>query len=134
MENTMTSVKKTSSANAAIAKKIAKAVFPEYKGRKIRVVSRSSYTMANYWDGGSRSYVKAVNLETAAVVSPDQVTECPFNPEASATFEIPANVALVEHSFFCGKDAGITIIVSKAAQGVPALAETVRGLLPAVSA
>ncbi len=74
-----------------------------------------------------------MNLDTASIVAADQVTECPFNPKAFATFEIPANIALVEHSFFCGKDAGITIIISKASQNVPALTETVRGLLPEAS-
>ncbi len=125
--------KKTAPKTTQIAKAIARALFPEYTGRKIKVVTRKSYTMANYWDGGSRVYVKAVNLNTARVSDPDAVTESPFNPEANATFEIPAGVALVEHSYFCGKDMGITIVIGQTSQNVPALAETVRGLLPAVA-
>jgi hypothetical protein len=112
MENKMTPAKKTDR-NSEIAKKIVKAVYPEYKGRKIRVVARNSYTMANYWDGGTRSYVKAVNLNSGGIFEAGEASECPFNIEASATFEIPTGIALVEHSFFCGKDAGITIILSK---------------------
>jgi hypothetical protein len=76
--------------------------------------------MSDYWDGGSRSFVKAVNLETGRMVDPSTFAQNPMNGAAHATIRIPAGVALVDHSFFCGRDCGLRVITA------PALALEVR--------
>ncbi len=90
--------------------KLARAAFPDYSGRKIKAAVRSSYTMADYWDGGSRTYVRAVELATGRIVDPSEFVHNPMNRGAAATFEIPAGVALIEHSIFCGRDTGLTVV------------------------
>jgi hypothetical protein len=92
---------------AALA--LAKRAFPEWKGRKISAEFAASYPMEDYWEGGSRSYVKAINLVTGACTSPSPAARNPFNALAHARVEIPLGVILVEHSIFCGKDSGIRI-------------------------
>lgn len=113
------------SAEKKNVKALVSAAFPEYKGRKVRIRSAASYQMSNFWDGGSRTYVVAVDLVTGRVVEPIAASSNPFSGAANAAFEIPSGVALVEHSFFCGKDAGITIVVNPG---------TVAGLLPSTAA
>ena len=94
------------------AKTIAKKAFPEYRGRKIRVVEAKSYRMADYWDGGSRCYVRAFEIASEKIADPKPATNVPWSGSANATFEIPEGVAIVEHQIFCGKDAGITIYLA----------------------
>lgn len=115
----MTNTKKTTK----LARQIALACYPEYKGRKISVASRGTYRMENYWDGGSRCYAKAYDLATGKVGEPASATSNPMNGQAHAEIEIPAGVAIVEHQFFCGKDCGITILVNPAADKAGLLAE-----------
>jgi hypothetical protein len=93
---------------------IAKRCYPEYKGRKIRVVESKDYTMRDYWDGGSRDYAKAYELKTGFIAEPKAAVHTPWHGAANATFDIPPGVAIVEHTIFCGKDAGITIYVTPA--------------------
>lgn len=109
----MTATTKTESSKmTANQKKIAMTAFPEYRGRKFTARTQATYTMENYWDGGSRVYVKAVNLATGLVVEAARVSTNPYNKAAHAEFEIPQGVAMIEHSFFCGKDCGLTFIVA----------------------
>lgn len=115
---------------------IAKRAYPEYKGRKFRVSTRSVYFMQDYWSEGSRNYVVAVNLETGEIGHPTQMVHNPFNGSAHAKLTIPAGFALIEHSIFCGKDCGLTFITAESLQltgppvaalcGNPALASEVR--------
>lgn len=92
---------------------IVAAAYPEYTGQKFRLAFKSTFRMSDYWDGGSRTYVTAVKLEDGKLMmsTPDAVAHNPFNKQAHITFDIPKNVALVEHIFFCGKDLGIRIVV-----------------------
>lgn len=92
-------------------KQVIKATYPEWKGRKVFVREATSYQLSDYWSEGSRNYIKAHILSTGATCSPDDAALCPFNLAAHATVEIRENVVLVEHSIYCGKDAGITIYV-----------------------
>ena len=93
----MTTTKRT-------AKEIALACYPEYRGRTIKVRAQATYYVDNIWGGGSRSYAVAYNLATGAGAPAVETT--------NHTVAIPANVAIVEHAFFCGKDCGITIYVN----------------------
>lgn len=98
-----------------LARTIALACYPEYKGRKIKVVSRETYYVENMWGGGSRSFAKAYNLATGIITEALETV----GPEV----KIPAGVAVVDHSYFCGKDCGITIYVNPAADKAGLLAE-----------
>jgi hypothetical protein len=63
--------------------------------------------LENYWDGGTRSYYVAVRINDGAVS--DFGTDNPFMASAHAEVDLPAGVILVEHTIFCGRDAGITV-------------------------
>ncbi len=83
--------------------------YPEYKGQKIRLVETDSYSLSNYWDGGSRSYCKILNLGSGQITVPLTETTNPYQSIAHSTFNIPDNHAVVEHVISCGKDAGLFI-------------------------
>ena len=89
-------------------------IFPDYKGRTSKVYAATTYAMADYWDGGSRQYCKAVNLRTSQVGSPATIINNPMNKAAHSQIEIPEGVVIAEHSIFCGKDCGITFYVNPA--------------------
>lgn len=95
-------------------KEIIKACYPEWKGRKVAVQVATTYAMSNFWDGGSRNYVKAYDLAASKVAEAAPTTANPFRGQAHATVEIPDGVAMVEHSISCGVDCGITIYVNPA--------------------
>lgn len=97
-------------------KRLAKLAYPKYKGRKFYLEVRSKYMMENYWDGGSRSFVKAVNLATGEVRDPAPASTNVYDPRAHGEIGIPAGIALVEHAYFCGKDCGIRVVVSGPAE------------------
>lgn len=93
----------------ADVKHILEKTFPEYRGRKFKLAFATGYQMQDYWSGGSRIYVKAVN-EEGKVAHPSQMVHNPWKDAAHAEFDLPKNMLLVEHAFFCGKDMGIRII------------------------
>lgn len=90
------------------AAEIIKATFPNYTGKKIRVEFTSKVTFYDTnWSGGTRNVYAAVKADgrTARVNVP-----APWiNAIEGKTFDLPADILVVEHSFFCGKDAGLTI-------------------------
>lgn len=105
-------------------KRIVEAAFPEYKGRKIKVeVATRPLDVADYWDGGSRSYFVFLNIQTLAKMPvPSQGMNDRKVAGANAV-TLPPGFVCVEHSIFCGKDCGIRIYVNpadmpKAIQGV----------------
>lgn len=95
-----------------IVKALAKVAYPDYRGRKFSVRQTRTYTMEDYWDGGSRCYAVAVDLATGKMAASQPVARNPFNAAAHATFEIPAGVGILERHVFCGKDVGITLHVA----------------------
>jgi hypothetical protein len=95
-----------------IVKALAKVAYPDYRGRKFSVCQARTYTMEDYWDGGSRCYAVAVDLATGKMVATQPVARNPFNAAAHATFEIPAGIGILERQIFCGKDCGITLHVA----------------------
>ncbi len=102
---------------------IVEAAYPEYTGRKFSLVFKERYYMNDYWSGGSRTYVTALKLENGrlGLSSPDVAAQNPFNQKAHVEFDIPKNVMLVEHVFFCGKDLGIRIIIHPDSIFIPKL-------------
>jgi len=98
-------------------KRLLAITFPEYRGRKIRLtITDRPMRLANYWDGGTRSYYKAVDLNTGRVADPSSATGNPFNGLAHVEFSIPPAVAVVEHIIFQGKDCGLEIHVRPESQ------------------
>ena len=91
-----------------LVKKLLAATFPEYRGRKVKArLWTGPRRLENYWDGGTRSYYKAVRIVDGAIA--DFGTDNPFLASAHEPVDLPAGVLLVEHSYFCGTDTGITV-------------------------
>lgn len=97
--------------------------YPEYRGRKFFLqVTDAPIDCASYWDGGSRDYFTFANLSTGEV-SQAAPAQSGFDRPVSGldSVLIPENFACIKHSFFCGKDTGITIYIrtSNAAKFLP---------------
>ena len=107
------------------ARRIFRAAFPAYKGKTFKVCyANGPISVRSYWDGGSRDYYAFVNLANMATMA------CPTsshfdNVTGVDSVEIPSGSVCVEHSIFCGKDAGLTIICreSESTKFLPATAE-----------
>lgn len=98
----------------AMVKRIIAATFPEYNGRKIKArLWTAPRVLDNYWDGGSRSFYKAIRVEDGALA--DFGTDNPFHAVTHAPVDLPEGVLLVEHVIFCGKDLGLTVWAREAA-------------------
>lgn len=90
------------------ASTIIDATFPEYNGRKVRIEFTHFVTFSDTnWGGGSRNSYSAVRSN--GVVANLKVPAPWINPVEGMVIELPADVLVVEHSIFCGKDCGITI-------------------------
>lgn len=88
--------------------------YPEYTGKKFRIETTPNdfkYNLRNYWDGGTKHYIVAMNLETGFVAVPKMDTENPAKQVSHSQIQLPANHVFVEHLISCGKDMGLTIYV-----------------------
>ena len=93
---------------------VVQATFPEYRGRKIRVVPATKVHIHGLnWDGGSRNRYRGCTLSGESTGSLDKYNRCaPWsNPAEGQTVELVPGVALVKHSIFCGHDTGLRIYV-----------------------
>jgi hypothetical protein len=95
---------------------MARKYFPGYKGRKYSVDVRESYRFNDFWSGGSREYAVLVQMmpdgELRAYASPTGGLNPITEQMAHASTVIPPDGMVIVHSIFCGKDMGITFIVS----------------------
>lgn len=93
------------------AKEIGRLAFPDYRGRKIREeVATRPIRVESYWDGGSRDYFVCVDLRSGRVVAlPQNGTPYDGGPIAPKGVMVPEWGAIVERSYFCGKDVGIMV-------------------------
>ena len=99
---------------------LVKATYPDYTGRKFKVQTATKYRLSNYWDGGTKNFAKFAKYENGWKVLPAPATTTdPFNGIAHATMDIPKNGLVVEHSIFCGKDAGITVYLHPESEYLP---------------
>lgn len=107
-------------------KAMARKVFPDYTGRKFKLDnSGRPVNVTSYWDGGSRDYFTALNLNTNQVMTvPQNGTPFDGGPIAPNGVIVPEGFMIAEHSIFCGKDTGITFYVNP---------KTSTGFLPPVS-
>ncbi len=89
---------------------IVRATFPNYKGKKFRICQREQMQLyGTQWEGGSRNQYRVVRLDGLKVAV---VPEHPFLRPSQLHDEphpMQPGIVVVEHSHFCGKDAGITI-------------------------
>jgi hypothetical protein len=92
------------------ARKILNATFPDYRGRSISLEFRERVQFYNTnWEGGSRNYYSAVNVNGVVKHLPDFA---PWdNPVEGNSFDLPVDVAVVMRTYFCGKDSGVTIFM-----------------------
>jgi hypothetical protein len=108
------------------AKRLAKAAYPSYRGRKIKVQPISpehTIDVRSYWDGGSRDYFAFVNLATGEVSSQVPAQSAYDRQIGGADrVSLPRGIACVQHTIFCGKDLGLRLIV-RADDLAPSLTE-----------
>ena len=110
--------------------------FPGAKSRKtVKVSVRSSYSVSDYWDGGSRDYSMFVNLRTGEVRHPSSVPQLtekkcgnPFG-QPMGDVALSEGFAIVEECIFRGKSLGFRIYLGaqsdlRVVMGLPALAPT----------
>ena len=103
------------------AAKIISLSYPDYKGRKITV--EFSDTVSFYdtnWGGGSKNYYTALGLtENGELVARQYIAPAPWNNTVEGTtVALPTNALIVERSFFCGKETGLTIYVNPAQESL----------------
>jgi len=91
------------------AQPILKAAGSNYTGRKISVTfaNKVSFYDTN-WGGGTRNQYTAINMNTSRAST--FYAPAPWiNPVEGQSIELPENILVIEHSYFCGRDMGITI-------------------------
>jgi len=96
----------------ADVREILAATYPGYRGRKFgaELLRDGRYLVQDHWSGGTRYYVKAVTRdpETGRLVVRGAAAYNPITVDHSRLeIEVPDDVLLVEHVYFCGRDLGI---------------------------
>jgi hypothetical protein len=92
--------------------KLVRQAFPGASSRRpVGIEQRSSYTVRDFWDGGSRDEARFVNLATGEVVAPSNVPALLVGAYQLAAGEVSLapGFAVVEHTYFCGKDLGYRV-------------------------
>ncbi len=89
---------------------LTQAAFPESKKRTANIeITTKVYFNNTFWDGGSKNVYKAVKLESGEVASLI-VGSSPWNSVAEGTtVELTPGIAIVEQSYFCGKEMPLRI-------------------------
>ena len=98
--------------DAQSAIRLMRAAVPGYTGRTFKVRPQESVDVRSYWSGGSKDTFTFVHLASGQL-SPQVPAQSAFNrPIAGADcVTLPEGVGCVEHSIFCGKDMGLTLII-----------------------
>ena len=99
--------------NDSTVEKIGRAAYPEYTGRKFRVqVVDHPINVKSYWDGGSRSFYRFIKLaDVSSVFEVPAQSMFDRQIEGAEAVSLVPGLACVRHSYFCGKDMGIEIMV-----------------------
>jgi hypothetical protein len=111
------------------AKQLAAASFPDYKGRSFKVIvvpSDYEFSLVSMWEGGSRSYYAVVDLATMKSVDISNLVGN-FN-RATQSLHLVEGLALVERSWFLGKETGLTFFIldANSAKLLPAVIDLTR--------
>jgi hypothetical protein len=95
------------------------AAFPGAKSRRpVKVECRTSYHVADYWDGGSRNYCAFVRLSDMSALSSDSIPRSERQQNGNAynlpiaDVEIQNGFCVVENCIFCGKNLGYRIFIN----------------------
>ena len=91
-----------------------------YTGRKFSIHITDEVVIpadANIWSGGSREQYSAILLADGTAVGLGS-TAAPWSMDRTEkTIVLVPDVAVVRHSFFCGRDTGLTFFVHHANVG-----------------
>lgn len=102
--------------------KVVALAFPNYKGRKIKIVyEHYSMSLRSYWSGGHRDYYKLVKLDGMEVRGVPSTH--PFfdqQIEGIDNVTVPEGYVVVQHTLSGTQDLGITIHVPGPASLLPA--------------
>lgn len=94
-------------------KEIAKVGFPSYNGRIFKISKfEGPMELRSYWDGGSRDYYAIVDLRTMRTAEIPQGGSGHGDVPYKIT-SLPEGMAVVEHTYFSGKDLGLTVFVGE---------------------
>ena len=119
-------------------RRLVSAAFPDARTRRtVKVSTAKTYSVHEYWDGGSKDTHRFVNLRTGAVLSAEsipktnrQVAGNPYNLPI-AEVELSGGFAIVISSVFCGKPGSYRIVLAEEDAGlIPGLPEAQERLLP----
>lgn len=104
--------------DSSFLKDVAKAAFPDYNGRKLKVQYsvKKIGTQSGEWSGGSVDFLAFVNLATLTVLDAPRTSA--WKNDAGQV-DIPVGFVAVVHSHFCGKDMGLTIYTPVEAPMLP---------------
>ena len=96
-----------------IIKKITRATFPKYNGKKFKLSTSIPSRLDSYWQGGSKDSYSFYELATEKEFS--VASNHPFFEENNPRYlkELPRGIVIVKHSIFYGKDMGITIYANE---------------------
>ncbi len=99
-----------------LLRSLVSATFPDYTGKKFAIDTAETVNVKSYWDGGSRDYYSVARiLPDGTVIATEIPQMSQFDPQYVGADRVPTNamenMVIVKHSFFCGKDMGITFIV-----------------------
>ena len=95
-------------------KRIVAATFPRYKGRKFKLSTRIPTSLDSYWYGGSKCSYAFYCLDTGKTFDV-HINHPAFEANQPRDLEeLPRRIIIVEHSYFCGRDMGITIYANQA--------------------
>lgn len=98
--------------NEMDVKKVALAAYPDYQGRKFSVqVTNHPLDVRSYWDGGSRNYYVFLRLDNLKTWEMPQQSMFDKKVNGADSVQLVPGMVCVEHTYFCGKDMGITIHV-----------------------
>ncbi len=93
-----------------VVKALLALAFPGYRGRKVSVELAAQAYVEPVASGGTFDKVVAVNAAGAKMeVSFDLANAWKYS---AGPLPVPEGVALVVHSYFCGKDVGVRIYVN----------------------
>ena len=90
-------------------KGIIAACFPDYKGKKVTISTDVPKRIFSYWDEGSRTYYAFFSLENGKTFNVESNHPMFEAGKPNTLDKLPERVLLVAHSYYCGKDSGITI-------------------------
>lgn len=94
-------------------RELAAIAFPGYRGKSYKVTAhQGNMRLDSCWSGGSRDYYVLVDMATKRTIPiPENGTPFSNGGQIFTLENLPENIALVEHTIFCGKDIGITVYV-----------------------